>query len=184
MGATRLASGIKAKAHTLNKGSQTALITRLFVSLCLKNPDAGRVAPISGSVWDMCLVVAGPLPYYNNLHAEHLTSYTNMLQLIGYQYFTQCKILQIPPTHNLHNPHAATLHKHGRVIYRHRGAKKSVAPTDCSTSLWRKIHRIHPNRLRGSGVGSVRCMEESVRYFELILHSWIFWISACYALKV
>ena len=44
MGATRLASGIKAKAHTPNKGSQTALITRLFVSLCLKNPDAGRVA--------------------------------------------------------------------------------------------------------------------------------------------
>ena len=50
MGAMRLASGIKAKAHTLNKGSQTALITRLFVSLCLKNPDAGRVAPISDSV--------------------------------------------------------------------------------------------------------------------------------------
>ena len=50
MGATRLASGIKAKAHTLNKGSQTALITRLFVNLCLKNPDAGRVAPIRGSV--------------------------------------------------------------------------------------------------------------------------------------
>ena len=45
MGATRPASGIKAKAHTPNKGSQTALITRLLVSLCLKNPDnAGRVA--------------------------------------------------------------------------------------------------------------------------------------------
>ena len=42
MGATRPASGIKAKVHTPNKGSQTALITRLFVSLCLKNPDAGR----------------------------------------------------------------------------------------------------------------------------------------------
>ena len=50
MGATRPASGIKAKAHTPNKGSQTALITRLFVSLCLKNPDAGRVATISDSV--------------------------------------------------------------------------------------------------------------------------------------
>ena len=50
MGATRPASGIKAKAHTPNKGSQTALITRLFVSLCLKNPDAGRVALIRGSV--------------------------------------------------------------------------------------------------------------------------------------
>ena len=50
MGATRLASGIKAKAHTPNKGSQTPLITRLSVSLCLKNPDAGRVAPISACV--------------------------------------------------------------------------------------------------------------------------------------
>ena len=50
MGATRPASGIKAKVHTPNKGSQTALITRLFVSLCLKNPDAGRVAPISACV--------------------------------------------------------------------------------------------------------------------------------------
>ena len=49
MGATRLASGIKAKAHTPNKGSQTALIIRLFVSLALKS-DAGRVAPISDSV--------------------------------------------------------------------------------------------------------------------------------------
>ena len=35
MGATRLASGIKAKAHTPNKGSQTVLITRLSVNLCL-----------------------------------------------------------------------------------------------------------------------------------------------------
>ena len=48
MGATRLASGIK--AIELNKGSQTVLITFMSVSLCLKNPDAGRVAPISGSV--------------------------------------------------------------------------------------------------------------------------------------
>ena len=62
MGATRLASGIfqqprlaeKCNVHTLNKGSQTALITRLSVSLCLKfratrllknSPNAGRVAP-------------------------------------------------------------------------------------------------------------------------------------------
>ena len=50
MGATRPASGIKAKVHTLpNKDSQTALITCLSVSLALM-PDAGRVAPISGSV--------------------------------------------------------------------------------------------------------------------------------------
>ncbi len=58
MGATRPASGIKAKAHTPNKGSQTALNTRLFVSLCLKNPDARRVAPIRGSVWCLRLELA------------------------------------------------------------------------------------------------------------------------------
>ena len=96
------------------------------------------------------------------LLAEYLASYTNTLQLIDCQYFTQCKILQISLAHNLHTPHAATRYKHGRIILRHRGAEKSVAPTDCSTSLWRKIQRIHPNRLRGSGVGCVRCMQGSV----------------------
>ena len=86
------------------------------------------------------------------LHAEYLTSYTNMLQLIDYQYFTQCKMLPMSPTCNLHNPHTATRHKHGRTISRHRGAEKSVAPTDLSTSLWRITHRIRQNRLRSSGV--------------------------------
>ena len=113
----------------------------------------------------------GLLPYYNNLLAEYLASYTNTLQLIDCQYFTQCKILQISLAHNLHTPHAATWYKHGRRILQHRGAEKSVAPTDSSTSLWRKPHRIRPNRLRGSRVGCVRCMQGSVRYFEIILHS-------------
>ena len=113
----------------------------------------------------------GLLPYYNNLLAEYLASYTNTLQLIDCQCFTQCKILQISLAHNLHTPHAATWYKHGRRILQHRGAEKSVAPTDSSTSLWRKPHRIRPNRLRGSGVGCVRCMQGSVRYFEIILHS-------------
>ena len=113
----------------------------------------------------------GLLPYYNNLLAEYLASYTNTLQLIDCQYFTQCKILQISLAHNLHAPHAATWYKHGRRILQHRGAEKSVAPTDSSTSLWRKPHRIRPNRLRGSRVGCVRCMQGSVRYFEIILHS-------------
>ena len=35
MGATRPASGIKAKAHTPNKDSQTVLNTLLLVNLCL-----------------------------------------------------------------------------------------------------------------------------------------------------
>ena len=100
----------------------------------------------------------GLLPYYNNLLAEYLASYTNTLQLIDCQYFTQCKMLPFLPTHNLHTPHAATRYKHGRRILQHRGAEKSVAPTYSPTSLWRIIHRIRPNRLRGSGVGCVRCM--------------------------
>ena len=67
-------------------------------------PDAGRVAPIRGCVlWLRYL-------YYttNTLLAEYLTSYTNSLQLIDCQCFTQCKMLQIPPTRNLHNSHVAT----------------------------------------------------------------------------
>ena len=127
--------------------------------------------------WDL-------LPYYNNLHTEYLASYTNILQLTDYQYFAECKILQILPTHNLHTPHAATRHKHGRVISRHRGAEKSVAPTESSTSLWRIPHRIRPSQLCGSGVWSVRCVQECVRYFEIILHSWNLCISTCYARKV
>ena len=105
------------------------------------------------------------------LYTEYLTSYTNALQLIGYQYFAQCKILQNPLTRNLHNLHAATRYKHGRAILRHRGTEKSVAPTEISTSLWRKTRRIRTNRLRDSGEGCVRCMQGSVRYFEIILHS-------------
>ena len=124
------------------------------------------------------------LPYCNNLHTEHLTSYTNTLQLIGYQHFTQCKMLLILPTHNLHTLHAATRHKHGRAISQHRGAEKSVAPTDCSTSLWRKTHRIRPNRLGGSGVWCVRCMQGCVWYFEIILHTWNLCVSTRYIQKV
>ena len=42
--------GIKTKVNTLpNKDSQTVVITHLSVSLCL-DPDARRVAPISGRV--------------------------------------------------------------------------------------------------------------------------------------
>ena len=124
-----------------------------------------------GDVWCLRLVVAGPYQTTRTLLAEYLASYTNILQLIDCQYFTQCKILQILLAHNLHTPHAATRHKHGRLIPRHRGAEKSVAPTDSSTSLWRKNHRIRQNRLRGSVVGCVRCMQGCVRYFEIILHA-------------
>ena len=91
------------------------------------------------------------------------------------------------PTHNLHNlhtPQTATRYKHGRTKSRHRGAEKFVAPTDFPTSLWRISHRIRPNRLRGSRVGCVRCLQGCVWYFEIILHSWNIWISSCYARKV
>ena len=45
MGATRPA-GIKAKIHTPNKGSQTALITRLTVNFCLKIPTRDASPPL------------------------------------------------------------------------------------------------------------------------------------------
>ena len=45
MGVTRLASGKMQCSYTMSKGSQTAQITLMSVSLCHKNPDnAGRVA--------------------------------------------------------------------------------------------------------------------------------------------
>ena len=146
MGATRPASGIKAKAQTPNKGSQIALITHLLVAFAFM-PDARRVAPIRGCVlWQRYL-------YYttNTLLAEYLTSYTNSLQLIDCQCFTQCKMLQIPPTRNLHNSRCCHTDKHGRKMSRHRGAERSVAPTNCSASLCRIIYCIRPNRLRDRG---------------------------------
>ena len=144
--------------------------------------DSVRMFTLKGprrksGTWDL-------LPYYNILHTKYLASYTNALQLTDYQHLAECKMLQILPTHNLHTPHAATRHKHGRLIPRHRGAEKSVAPTESSTSLWRIPHRIRPSQLRGNGVWSVRCMQECVRYFEIILHSWNIWISARYVQKV
>ena len=54
MGATRLASGKLQCSYTISKGSQTAQITLMPVSLCHKNP-AGRV-PISACVWCLRLV--------------------------------------------------------------------------------------------------------------------------------
>ena len=62
MGATRPASGIKAKAHTPNKGSLAALITRLSVNLCLKIPTRDASPPLvlalSACVWCLRLVLA------------------------------------------------------------------------------------------------------------------------------
>ena len=111
------------------------------IALCMRCTDSRR----KSCTWDL-------LPFYNNLHAEHLTSYTNTLQLIGYQHFYECKMLPNLPTRNLHTPHAATRHKHGRAVSQHRGAEKSVAPTDFSTSQWCTIHRIRQNQLRDSRV--------------------------------
>ena len=58
MGATRPASGKMQCSYTISKGSQTARITLMSVSLCHKNPDARRVAPISACVWCLRLVLA------------------------------------------------------------------------------------------------------------------------------
>ena len=134
-------------------------------------PDARRVAPIRACVLCLCLVVAfsgsvqclrfvlafcACVQWQRDLYhttrallTEYLTSYTNTSQFIDYQYSIQCKMLPISPTRNLHNPHAATRHKHGRTVSRHREAEKSVAPTDFSAPLCRIIYCIRPNRLRG-----------------------------------
>ena len=61
MGATRPASGIKAKVHTPNKDSQTTLITRLSVSLCLKIPrDASPPLVLAFGACDRSYVFVFP----------------------------------------------------------------------------------------------------------------------------
>ena len=94
------------------------------------------------------------LTRYNSLIANTLLS-VRYYQRHLHTTYTQ----PIQPTRNLHAPHAATWHRHGRAILRHRGIEKSVAPTNFSTSLWRKAHFIRPNRLCGSGMWCVRCMQ-------------------------
>ena len=135
-------------------------------------PDARRVAPIRACVLCLRLVLAfsGSGTFYHTTTTYtpsilHLTLIRcnsliiNILLSVRYYKF------------HLHAPRAATRHKHERRISQHRGAEKSVAPTDFSMSLCRIIYCIRQNQLRGSGVGSVRCMQGCVRYFELILHS-------------
>ena len=53
MGATRLASGIKAKAHIPNKDSQTVLNTLLLVNLCLDARETSR--PLTSSLF--CAII-------------------------------------------------------------------------------------------------------------------------------
>ena len=117
----------------------------------------------------------GPLPYYKKLYLPSILHLTlircNSLAINALLSVRCCQIHLHKPTRILHTPHAATRHRHGRKISRHRGTEKSVAPTDSPTSPWRKLHRIRQNRLRGSGVGCVRCVQGSVRCFEIILHS-------------
>ena len=116
----------------------------------------------------------GPLPYYKKLYLPsilHLTQIRCNSLIINVLLSVRCCQIHLhKPTRILHTPHAATRHRHGRKISRHRGTEKSVAPTDSPTSPWRKLHRIRQNRLRGSGVGCVRCVQGSVRCFEIILH--------------
>ncbi len=78
MGATRPAGKMQC-SYTISKGSQTARITLMSVSLCHKNPDARRVAPISACVWCLRLVVA--------FFADFVNASPNQLtQLTDFQY--------------------------------------------------------------------------------------------------
>ena len=119
----------------------------------------------------------GPLPYYKNFTCRvsyilHLTLIRCNLLTINVLHSVRCCQIHLhKPTRILHTPHAATRHRHGRKISQHRETEKSVAPTDSPTSPWRKTHRIRQNRLRGNGVERVRCVQGSVRCFEIILHS-------------
>ena len=142
--------------------------------LCLR-----FVLVLSACVLCLCLVLAfsgsGTFTILQKLYLPsilHLTLIRRNLLTIKALLSVRCYQYHLhKPTHNLHNPHATTRRKHGRKISRHRGTEKSVALTDCSTSLCRIIHRIRPNRLQGSGVRCVRCVQGCVRYFEIILHS-------------
>ena len=133
-------------SYTKHKGS--VLITYLSVNLFLNaRRETRRPHQCLRFVLEFYACVLWQQDLYHTtkaLLAEYLTSYTNSLQLIDCQCFTQCKILQIPPTRNLHTPHTATRHRYGRAILRHRGAEKSVTPTDFSTSLCRIIYCIRP----------------------------------------
>ncbi len=78
MGATRPAGKMQC-SYTISKGSQTARITLMSVSLCHKNPDARRVAPISACVWCLRLVVV--------FFADFINASPNQLaQLTDFQY--------------------------------------------------------------------------------------------------
>ena len=70
MGATRLASGKKA----INKGSQTALITCLSVSLCLNAPtrDASPPLEVAFGAWGRSRIRV--LPDYNIKRISHRTT--------------------------------------------------------------------------------------------------------------
>ena len=78
MGATRPAGKMQG-SYTISKGSQTARITLMSVSLCHKNPDARRVAPISACVWCLRLVVAFFADFVN-------ASPYQLTQLTDFQY--------------------------------------------------------------------------------------------------
>ena len=110
--------------------------------------------------------------YYttNTLLAEYLTSYTNSLQLIDCQCFTQCKMLQIPPTRNLHNSHVATRTSTGGRCHG-IGEQKGLLLRQIVLRPYAVLSTAYVQTDCVTGGECVRCMQECVRYFEIILHS-------------
>ena len=99
MGATRPASGIKAKVYTPNKDSQTTLITRLSVSLCLKIPTLDASPPLvlafGGSVW--CLN-----PFYGYVSPDansHIKKRGRLLSTSRFLYYPSVSLLINNHTH-------------------------------------------------------------------------------------
>ena len=167
----------------------------LFVSLCLVVyehcifPDARRVAPIRACVLCLCLVLvfsgsvlclhlvlafsgSGTFTILQKLYLPsilHLTLIHRNSLIINTLFSVRCYQFHLHATYTtLMLPHGTST---GGRHYGIGGAEKSVAPTDCSTSLCRITRRIRPNRLRGSEVRCVRCVQGCVRYFGIILHS-------------
>ena len=145
MGATRPASGIKAKVHTPNKGSQAALITRLSVRAFAFMPDAGRVAPIRGSVWGFYHTTTTYTPSILHLTQTRCNSLTiNALLSVRYYKF------------NLHATYTPYILPHGtntrgryhgigeqkrlllrQIVLRPCGVNPAAyVQTDCATAGW------------------------------------------------
>ena len=126
--------------------------------------------------WDFCHTTTTYTP-----SILHLTlTYCNSLVINTLLSVRCCKF-------HLHTTYTTHMLPHGTSTggwYLGIGEQKSLLLRQIILRPCGESRCIRQNRLRGSGVWCVRCMQGSVRYFELILHSWNICISTCYIQKV